>query len=120
MWNITNYLPPTNIYLTDSSTSDMSCIVNDVVSKILLFDLSFPCTIFLNISTTHNGTTDDHLAPVVFFNYTNQFNSVSRQEFFNVISGHFPELLPLTMLFYNDPNPRQYTTIGMKAPGDKS
>ena len=36
----------------------------------------------------------------VFFDLTNQFNSVSRQEFFDVIRLHFPELLPLTTLFY--------------------
>jgi hypothetical protein len=39
----------------------------------------------------------------VFFDLTNQFNSVSRQEFFDVISKHFPELLPLTTLFYANP-----------------
>jgi hypothetical protein len=33
---------------------------------------------------------------------TNQFNSVSRKEFFNVISTSFPELLPLTTLFYEN------------------
>jgi hypothetical protein len=33
---------------------------------------------------------------------TNQFNSISRKEFFNVISTSFPELLPLTMLFYEN------------------
>ena len=40
----------------------------------------------------------------VFFDLTNQFNSVSRQEFFDVIRIHFPELLPLTTLFYEDAN----------------
>jgi hypothetical protein len=39
----------------------------------------------------------------IFFDLTNQFNSVSRQEFFNVIATHFPELLPLTLLFYDNP-----------------
>jgi hypothetical protein len=36
----------------------------------------------------------------IFFNLTNQFNSVSRQAFFNVIATSFPEILPLTTLFY--------------------
>ncbi len=36
----------------------------------------------------------------VFFDLTNQFNSVSRQAFFNVIATSFPEILPLTTLFY--------------------
>ncbi len=40
----------------------------------------------------------------VFFNLTNQFNSVSRSEFFNVIAEHFPKLLPLTTLFYSNAN----------------
>jgi hypothetical protein len=39
---------------------------------------------------------------VIFFNLTNQFNSVSREAFFNVISTSFPELLPLTTLFYEN------------------
>ena len=39
----------------------------------------------------------------IFFDLTNQFNSVSRQEFFHVIATHFPELLPLTLLFYDNP-----------------
>ena len=38
----------------------------------------------------------------IFFDLTNQFNSVSRQEFFDVIRLHFPELLPLTTLFYEN------------------
>ena len=38
----------------------------------------------------------------VFFDLTNQFNSVSREEFINVIATSFPELLPLTTLFYNN------------------
>jgi len=38
----------------------------------------------------------------VFFDLTNQFNSVSRQEFFDVIRLHFPELLPLTTPFYSN------------------
>jgi hypothetical protein len=40
----------------------------------------------------------------VFFDLTNQFNSVSRSEFFNVIAEHFPELLPFTTLFYSNAN----------------
>jgi hypothetical protein len=39
----------------------------------------------------------------VFFDLTNQFNSVSREAFFDVISNSFPEILPLTTLFYSDP-----------------
>jgi hypothetical protein len=38
---------------------------------------------------------------VVFFDLTNQFNSVSQQEFFNVIQESFPKILPLTTLFYD-------------------
>jgi hypothetical protein len=38
----------------------------------------------------------------IFFNLTNQFNSISREDFFNVISTSFPELLPLTTLFYEN------------------
>jgi hypothetical protein len=40
----------------------------------------------------------------VFFDLTNQFNSVSRKEFFNVIKTSFPELIPLTKLFYHKAN----------------
>ena len=36
----------------------------------------------------------------VFFDLTNQFNSVSREAFFKVIADSFPEILPLTNLFY--------------------
>jgi hypothetical protein len=36
----------------------------------------------------------------VFFDLTNQFNSVSREAFFKVIEDSFPEILPLTTLFY--------------------
>jgi hypothetical protein len=36
----------------------------------------------------------------VFFGLTNQFNSVSRKAFFNVIAKSFPEMLSLTTLFY--------------------
>jgi hypothetical protein len=39
-------------------------------------------------------------AAAVFFDLINQFNSVSRQEFFDVIGRHFPKILPLTTLFY--------------------
>jgi hypothetical protein len=38
----------------------------------------------------------------VFFDLINQFNSVSHQEFSNVIGQHFPEILPLTTLFYGN------------------
>jgi len=38
----------------------------------------------------------------VFFDLTNQFNSVSREEFFNVIETSFPKILPLTTLFYQN------------------
>jgi hypothetical protein len=36
----------------------------------------------------------------VFFDFTNQFNSISHEAFFNVIAKSFPEILPLTTLFY--------------------
>jgi hypothetical protein len=36
----------------------------------------------------------------VFFDLTNQFNSVSCEAFFKVIEDSFPEILPLTTLFY--------------------
>jgi hypothetical protein len=36
----------------------------------------------------------------VFFDLTNQFNSVSREAFFNVFAKSFPQMLPLTTLFY--------------------
>jgi hypothetical protein len=48
-----------------------------------------------------------HCSPtraVVFFDLTNQFKSISHSEFFNVIAEHFPELLPLTTLFYSNAN----------------
>jgi len=38
----------------------------------------------------------------IFFDLTNQFNKVSREEFFNVIETSFPEILPLTTLFYHN------------------
>jgi hypothetical protein len=44
------------------------------------------------------GATPSHAA--VFFDLTNQFNSVSREAFFDVITESFPEILPLTKLFY--------------------
>jgi hypothetical protein len=44
----------------------------------------------------------------IFFNLTNQFNSVSWEEFKNVIATSFPELLPLVTLFYNQPNTVHY------------
>jgi hypothetical protein len=40
----------------------------------------------------------------VLFKLTNQFNSVSCKEFFNVIETSFPKLLPLTKLFYHEAN----------------
>ena len=40
----------------------------------------------------------------VFFDLTNQFNSVSCEEFFNVTKTSFPELPPLTKLFYHEAN----------------
>jgi hypothetical protein len=40
----------------------------------------------------------------IFFDLTNQFNSVSRKEFFNVIETSFPQILPLTKLFYHKAN----------------
>jgi hypothetical protein len=36
----------------------------------------------------------------VFFDLTNQFNSVSHEAFFKVITDSFPEILPLATLFY--------------------
>jgi hypothetical protein len=48
-----------------------------------------------------------HQSPIraaVFFDLTNQFNSISCSEFFNLIAENFPELLPLTTLFYSNAN----------------
>jgi hypothetical protein len=39
---------------------------------------------------------------------TNKFNSVSQEEFKNVIATSFPELLPLVRLFYDQPNTIHY------------
>jgi hypothetical protein len=39
----------------------------------------------------------------VFFDLTNQFNSISHKEFFDVIFNNFQELLPFTTLFYANP-----------------
>jgi len=36
----------------------------------------------------------------VFFDLTNQFNSISRKAFFKVITDFFSEILSLTTLFY--------------------
>ena len=36
----------------------------------------------------------------VFFDLTNQFNSVSREAFFKAIEDSFPEIPPPTTLFY--------------------
>jgi hypothetical protein len=44
----------------------------------------------------------------IFFDLTNQFNSVLREEFKNVIATSFPELLPLVTLFYDQPNTVHY------------
>jgi hypothetical protein len=44
----------------------------------------------------------------IFFDLTNQFNSVAREEFKNVIATSFPELLPLVTLFYDQPNTVHY------------
>jgi hypothetical protein len=44
----------------------------------------------------------------IFFDLTNQFNSVAREEFKNVIVTSFPELLPLVTLFYDQPNTVHY------------
>ena len=44
----------------------------------------------------------------IVFNLTNQCNSVSREEFKNVIATSFPELLPLVKLFYDQPNTVHY------------
>jgi hypothetical protein len=46
------------------------------------------------------NTLPSHAA--VFFDLTNQFNNVSCEEFFNVIETSFPEILPLTTLFYQN------------------
>ena len=40
----------------------------------------------------------------IFYKLTTQFNSVSCKEFFNVFETSFPELLPLTKLFYHEAN----------------
>jgi hypothetical protein len=47
----------------------------------------------------------------VFFDLTNQFNSVSREEFFNVIETSFPKLLPLTKLFIPQTPPPHQTLL---------
>ena len=39
----------------------------------------------------------------VFFDLSNMFNNISRVEFFDIIATSFPELLPLTKLFYSNP-----------------
>jgi hypothetical protein len=44
----------------------------------------------------------------IFFDLTNQFNSVARDEFKSVIATSFPELLPLVTLFYDQPNTVHY------------
>jgi hypothetical protein len=57
-----------------------------------------------NISTAHNKKQALPTRAAIFFDLTNQFNSVSREEFKNVIATSFPELLPLVTLFYDKPN----------------
>jgi hypothetical protein len=37
----------------------------------------------------------------VFFDLTNMFNSVSHHKFSQVIEKSFPEIIPVTTLFYN-------------------
>jgi hypothetical protein len=44
----------------------------------------------------------------IFFDLTNQFNSIAQEEFKNVIATSFPELLPLVTLFYDQPNTVHY------------
>ena len=44
----------------------------------------------------------------IFFNLTNQFNSVSRKEFNFFIATSFQELLPLVTLFYDQPSTVYY------------
>jgi hypothetical protein len=44
----------------------------------------------------------------IFSDLTNQFNSVSQEEFKNVIATSIPELLPLVTLFYDQPNTVHY------------
>ena len=39
----------------------------------------------------------------VFFGLSNMFNNISRVKFFDIIATSFPELLPLTKLFYSNP-----------------
>ncbi len=39
-----------------------------------------------------------------FFDLTNQFNNVSREEFKHVIATSFPKFIPLVTLFYDTPN----------------
>jgi hypothetical protein len=58
-------------------------------------------------SSTHPNDQQAHHPPTraaVFFNLTNQFNSVSPSKLFNVIAENFPKLLPLTTIFYSNPN----------------
>lgn len=57
----------------------------------------------------------------VFIDLTNMFNLVSRQELFDIIHTHFPELAPLTTLIYEQPadvhfkwNTDDWRTIAMR------
>jgi hypothetical protein len=38
-----------------------------------------------------------------FIDLTNMFNNISREELFNIVHNHFPELTPLTTLIYEQP-----------------
>lgn len=73
--------------------------------------LAIKCYIDTPQCTNHTPT-----HATVFFDLTNQFNSVSHQEFFDVISSNFPELPPLTMLFYSNPMNVHHTN-GKMVPG---
>ncbi len=44
----------------------------------------------------------------IFFDLTNQCNSVACKEFKNIIATSFQELLPLVTLFYDQPNTVHY------------
>ena len=44
----------------------------------------------------------------LFIDLTNMFNQVSREELFNIIHTHFPELTPLTTLIYDSPSHVHY------------
>ena len=50
----------------------------------------------------------------IFIDLTNMFNSVSRQELFDIIKSDFPELSPLTSLLYEDHGTVKYKWKGKK------